>query len=163
MGYEGKTLRYARNPKGVSMIAKASEGVTTKESLLVGNPIIIAADAPDGGHSAFFEDDGETGYFYAVDLARTEDPIVDAVWIYNVKNVVDRDRPSQVGIIWSEDGARCALLINDYPHAAFDFAAKRGYCRTNFPNFKNPDDGNWVTADHSWSDEAVSWLRQDSN
>ena len=87
--------------------------------------------------------------------------ILDAVQIYNVENVVDRDRPSQVGIVWSSDGARCALLINNYPHAVFDFCAKRGYCRTNFPNFENPGDGSWIKADHSWSDEAVAWVGAD--
>jgi hypothetical protein len=128
------------------------------EMLFVGRPKIIPVDSQDGRRSAFFEDDGETGYFYALDLLRTPDRILDAVQIYNVGNIVERDRPSQVDIVWSEDGSKCALLINNYPRAAFDFSAQRGYCRTNFPNFKNPEDGSWVTADHSWSDEAVSWL-----
>ncbi|MGP0017489.1 MAG: DUF2251 domain-containing protein [Candidatus Sulfotelmatobacter sp.] len=60
-----------------------------------------------------FEDEGETDYFYALDLLRTPDKILDAVHIYNVANVVDRDRPSQVDIVWSEDGSKCALLINN--------------------------------------------------
>ena len=128
------------------------------EMLFVGSPAIFSVDSPDGRRSSFFEDDEDTGYFYALDLLRTPDRILDAVQIYNVANVVARDRPSQVDILWSKDGSKCALLINDYPHAAFDFSARRGYCRTNFPNFKNPEDGSWVTDDHSWSDEAVSWL-----
>jgi hypothetical protein len=127
------------------------------EILNVGTPIIVAQDSPNVAYSAFFEDEGETGYFYAVDFSRSGDTIVDAVHIYNVASVVDRDRPSQVKIVWSEDGMKCALLINDYPHAAFDFSAKRGYCRTNFPNFKNAGDS-WHQEDHSWSDESVSWL-----
>jgi hypothetical protein len=40
-----------------------------------------------------FEDDGETGYFYAMDLRR-EEQIVDAVHIYNVASMVDRQRVS---------------------------------------------------------------------
>ena len=126
--------------------------------LIPGIPVLFPCDSPDGRHSAFFEDEGETGYFYALDLLRTPDMILDALHIYNVSNVVDRDRPSQVDIVWSEDGLKCALLINDYPHAVFDFSARRGYCRKNFPNFKNPEDGSWIHADHSWSDEAISWL-----
>jgi hypothetical protein len=128
------------------------------ETLVVGTPTIIPIDSPNGRYSAFFEDDGDVGYFYALDLSRSADKILDAVHIYNVANVTDRDRPSQVDIVWSEDGTKCALLINEYPHAAFDFSAKRGYCRTNFPNFKEPEDGNWRKADHSWSDEAILWL-----
>jgi hypothetical protein len=128
------------------------------ETLVVGTPTIIPVDSPDGRHSAFFEDDGEVAYFYALDLSLAADKIVDAVQIYNVADVTDRERPSQVKVVWSEDGAKCALLINDYPHAAFDFSAKRGYCRTNFPNFKDPADRSWRTADHSWSHEAIDWL-----
>ncbi|MGA8869162.1 MAG: DUF2251 domain-containing protein [Candidatus Sulfotelmatobacter sp.] len=128
---------------------------------MVGTPLIFQRDSPDGCHSAFFEDDGETGYFYALDLSQSPDRILDAVHIYNVANVVDRDKPSQVEIVWSEDGLKCALLINHHPHAAFDFSARRGYCRTSFPNLKTPDGGAWATDDHSWSDEAVSWLKED--
>jgi hypothetical protein len=125
----------------------------------VGSDVFVAQDGPNGRYSAFFEDDGEAAYFYAVDLSRPDDTILDAVHIYNVANVVDRDRLSTLSIVWSEDGAKCALLINGYPHAAFDFAAQRGYCRTNFPNFPNEAQGIWRKSDHSWSDEAVAWLR----
>ncbi len=128
----------------------------TEETLWVGKPLIVPLDSPNGRYSVFFEDEGETGYFYAVDLNQIEDKIVDAVHIYNVESVADRDKPSRVRIVWSEDGTKCALLINDYPHAAFDFVLKLGYCRTNFPNFENHKNGAWITADHPWSDEAVS-------
>jgi hypothetical protein len=110
-------------------------------------------------HSAFFEDDGETGYFYALDLTRSDNMIVDAVQIYNVANVSDRERESSTSILWSADGMKCALLINDYPHAVFDFVAKRGYCRTNFPNLPNTPSGCWEGSDHHWSDEAIAWLK----
>ena len=132
----------------------------TEETLTVGAPTIIPSDSPDGQHAAFFEDDGERAYFYALDPSRVRNRILDALHIYNVANVVDQHRPSRVSIAWSEDGLKCALLINGYPHAAFDFSVRRGYCRTNSPNFKDPADGSWTTADHSWSDEAVSWLNR---
>jgi hypothetical protein len=124
----------------------------------VGSDVFVAEDAPGGRYSAFFEDDGETGYFYAVDLGKPNNTILDAVHIYNVAKVLDRDRPSTLTIVWSEDGSKCALLINGHAHAAFDFAAKRGYCRTNFPNFANEAEGSWSKSDHGWSDDAVSWL-----
>jgi|HubBroStandDraft_1064217.scaffolds.fasta_scaffold00003_18 hypothetical protein len=124
-----------------------------------GTPILVQGDAPSGRFGAFFEDEGDVGYFYAVDLTRSENRILDAVHIYNVANVVDRDRPSSLSIVWSDDESKCALLINGYPHAAFDFAAKRGYCRTNFPNFPDPPDGSWLKSDHGGSDDAVAWLK----
>lgn len=127
--------------------------------LRVGRKDLFTGDSPGGRFSAFFEDDGDTGYFYALDLERADNQILDAVQIYNVANVVDADRPSELSIIWSADGSKCALLINGYPHAAFDFVARRGYCRTNFPNF--PDSDSWFTSNHEWSDDAIAWLWND--
>jgi hypothetical protein len=129
-----------------------------------GDGTVLESASPTQENSAFFEDDGDTGYFYAIDLgrvdpARCDNLILDAVHIYNVANVTDRDRTSSLSIVWSEDGMKCALLINDYPHAAFDFAAERGYCRTNFPNFPTTSPGCWASSDHSWSDEAIRWLK----
>jgi hypothetical protein len=128
--------------------------------LHVGRKEMFHADSPAGRFSAFFEDDGETGYFYAFDQQRgPENPIVDAVHIYDVANVTDAHRPSKLSIVWSADGDKCALLINNFPHAAFDFTARRGYCRTNFPNFR--DSEIWIRSDHSWSEKAIEWLRVD--
>ena len=128
----------------------------------VGNEVVIQLDSPDGRFSAVFEDDGETGYFYALDLAQTGDMIVDAVQIYNVANIADRACPSALLIVWSEDGSKCGLLINGYPHAVFDFTARRGYCRTNFPNFPPSKSTSW-SSDHQWSNDAIAWLPQEKD
>jgi hypothetical protein len=131
-----------------------------EQTFRAGDDVFAAAESPNGLFGAVFEDDGETGYFYAVDLVRNFD-ILDAVQIYIVANVVGRDRPSGLLIVWSEDGRKCALLINDYPHAVFDFEARRGYCRSNFPNYPDPPEPSesiWPSSDHSWSDEAAAWL-----
>lgn len=100
-----------------------------------GDSSFYDVDSPNERYGAFFEDDGETGYFYAVDLQRTEDPIVDAVHIYNTADVVDRNWPSSLTIIWSEDGMRCALLINGSPHGAFDFEARARLLPDQLPQF----------------------------
>jgi len=113
----------------------------------VGENFIFKEDSPDGLYGAFFEDEGDTGYFYAVDNSKPDHPILDAVHIYNAANVIDRNQSSKISIIWSEDGLKSALLINGYPHAAF-----------NFPNFPVQPQSNWRTSDHSWSDDAVAWL-----
>ncbi len=135
-----------------------AEHIMEEREFLAGSDVFVADDSPGGHRSAIFEDDGETGYFYAVRLPHTDDGILDAVHIDNVANVTDKDRPSKLFIVWSEDGTKCALLINGYPHAAFDFVEKRGYCRTNFPNFPDGEDGRWLKSDHQWSDTAVAWL-----
>jgi hypothetical protein len=124
-----------------------------------GDRTSFGSDSLTHPHSAFFEDDGETGYFYALDMTRSGDTIVDAVHIYNVANVSDRERESSISIVWSADGMKCALLINEYAHAAFDFDAKRGCSRTNFPNLPNTSSGCWDSSDHHWSDEVIAWLK----
>jgi len=124
-----------------------------------GDRTFFASDSLTPPYSAAFEDDGQTGYFYALDLTRSDNMILDAVHIYNVANVSDRERLSSLSIVWSADGMKCALLINDYPHAAFDFVARRGCSRTNFPNSPNTPAACWGDSDHHWSDEAIAWLK----
>jgi len=122
---------------------------TASETIEVGGAGHVEAEAPDGNYAAVFEDDGDTGCFYALDFASSGQPIQDALHIYEVASVADRHLPSEVKIGWSEDNQKVVLLINGTPHAVFDFAAKRGYCRSGFPA---PDSG-WTG--HAWSDDAL--------
>ena len=120
--------------------------------LKVGTPLVVESSAADGTNRVVFEDDGETGYFYALDL--TEDlPIQEAISIYNADQVADRAQPSKLKIIWSSDHRKAGLWINDYPHAIFDFSAKRGYSRSNFPLPQK-----WKTHDFSWDDTALKFF-----
>jgi hypothetical protein len=125
--------------------------ITAARSIRVGEPEHVQGNAPEGRYSAVFEDDGETGYFYALDFGGGGQPIQNAVHIYNVADVSDKHRPSTIEIGWSPDSAKVVLLINDYPHAVFDFASKRGFCRTGFPS---PAQGSgWLG--HEWSDDSL--------
>jgi hypothetical protein len=127
--------------------------VTAEAQLFVGRASVIEGKSPDNDFLAVFEDDEDTGYFYAVDTSAAGNPIQDAVHIYNVRAVMGRDKPSSVKIGWSTDSKKAVLLINDYPHAIFDFEAQRGYCRTAFPS---PDSSsNWRKHGHEWTDDAV--------
>ena len=127
--------------------------VAAIRQLLVGQSTMIEGAAPRGSFSAVFEDDGETGYFYAVDRSVREQPIQDALHIYNVASVTDKVRPSTVKIGWADDGLKAVLLINDYPHAVFDFAAQQGYCRTGFPP---PGVGPWSQQGHEWNEACIA-------
>lgn len=123
-----------------------------------GDQTFAAEDAPGGQYSAVFEDDGETGYFYPFDLARQDNMIRDAIHIYNVASVADKDRPSTLAIVWSKDCLKCALLIDGCPYAAFDFATNRGFCRAGLPEFRTRPKCFCPSSSHTWSDEAVAWL-----
>ena len=123
------------------------------EEIRVGEPVVIEGESPTQPFVAVFEDDGETGYFYALDTTRdSENQIVDALHIYDVEGVTDRHIPSKVQIVWSMDGHSAALIINDYPHAVFNFRSKCGYCRTAFP----PSEGDWSPDGHEWDDAALA-------
>lgn len=129
--------------------------LVAEETVTVGRPAVVEGAAPNTHYGAVFEDDGTTGYFYGLDFSRREQPIVDARQIYNVGQVTDRGIPSVVRIAFSADGLKAVLLINRYPHAVIDFAARRSYCRTGFP----PPSDEWSDRGAEWDDAAVELFR----
>ncbi|HEU4932647.1 MAG TPA: DUF2251 domain-containing protein [Pyrinomonadaceae bacterium] len=119
-----------------------------EEEIQVGDEVVLSSDSSNSRYGVVFEDEGTVGYLYAMEYGGEQDEVVDAMHIYNVSSVVDRDKPSTIQILWSDDGLKAALLINDYPHAVVDFANHQGFCRTNFPS-PGPD---WTRPE--WSDQA---------
>lgn len=128
--------------------------VTAKKMLSVGRETVVESVSPEKPYAAVFEDDGQTGYFYALEPTDSENPIADALHIYNVDDVTDRDEPSEVMIAWSDDSETVILLINDCPHAVFDFAEKCGLCRNTFP-LPEPDSP-WRRCE--WDESSVELL-----
>ena len=121
-----------------------------QSELHVGVETLIEAPSPGSSFCVVFEDDGETGYLYGLDLSRDGNPILDALHIYNVAQVSDRAIPSAVKLLWSTDGLKAALTINGFIHAVFDFQAQRGYCRSGFP-----PSSSFSAQGHAWSDDAL--------
>lgn len=121
----------------------------------VGAPRIITSDAPAGPFSVVFEDDGETGYVYGTrrPLLRRAVEVLDALHLYDVAAVRDRDRPHALEVHWSPDGTRAAVLLNGRAHAAFAFAERRAACMTAFP----PPSA-WCQSSHEWDPALVAFL-----
>ena len=84
--------------------------------------------------AVMFEDDGETGYFYALDIRQNAQPIVDSLHVYNVDNTRNHHEARKLEICWDESGYLALLLINGYPHAVFDFAHLIGYNTNKHPS-----------------------------
>ena len=53
--------------------------VTIQAQLITGEEQVIKSLAPEGMLAAVFEDDGQTGYFYALDESVEGNPIQDAI------------------------------------------------------------------------------------
>ncbi|MFC4994743.1 DUF2251 domain-containing protein [Rubritalea tangerina] len=111
-----------------------------ESTIRVGVETIIESDAAYNKHGVVFEDDGETAYFYARDYTRDE-LFVDALHIYDVANISDKHLPSKIKILWTRDYKAAALLINQRPHAVFDFEKRCGYTEDPFPDL--PADSDW--------------------
>jgi hypothetical protein len=60
-------------------------------------------------------------------------------------------RPSRLQIVWSRDWVKCALIIDGYVHALFDFAAHGGYNINEFP----PPNAIWTNGDRKLTDELI--------
>ncbi|PJG83891.1 DUF2251 domain-containing protein [Caviibacterium pharyngocola] len=106
------------------------------DQLLIGQPYRSGAHSTQHEHLVvIFEDDGETGYFYAMDLHQSAQPVVDSLFVYNKSDIQENTlkEPRQLQIAWSEDGYKAFLLINGYPHAVFDFREFVGYNHSKFP------------------------------
>ncbi len=121
--------------------------ISLEEEIQVGNEVELSSASSNSDYGIVFDDDGTVGYLYAIEFRGENYDLLDAMHIYNVASVVDRDKPSTIQIAWSDDGLKATLLINDYPHAVVDFANHRGFCRNNFPspgpNWRRPE----------WSDQ----------
>ncbi|MGF6590111.1 DUF2251 domain-containing protein [Pseudomonas sp. 2835] len=126
--------------------------LAAEQQLNVGQATVIEAPAQEGPFVVVFEDDENTAYFYALDSSASDNPIQDALHIYNVEDISDREKPSTVKIGWSMDHSKAVLLINEYPHAVFDFTGQQGYCHSGFP----PSVGKgWSPQGHEWQEDVL--------
>jgi len=111
-----------------------------------------------------FEDEGVAGYFYACDRSQEvhEHSILDAMLIYNVAALaksdaeLQRPEPQRIASVeWSRDGLQAVLYLDGTAQALFDFQARCGYCRMDFPNFVAEQGDTWRKSTHAWSDAAL--------
>ena len=100
---------------------------------LVGTPDTFL-DTVNTADSAgvIFQDDGTTGYFYAIRPA-AELLLLDALHVYDVADVADQEKPVTAQLFWNAEETAAALIINGYCHALYDFERQAGFCRTAFP------------------------------
>ncbi len=121
----------------------------------------LSSDSPAVPWTVVFEDEGVAGYFYACDRSQEahEHAILDAMLIYNVdalkKSDAEKQRPEPqriASVEWSRDGMQAALYLDGTAQGLYDFKARCGYCRMDFPNFMEEQGETWRKSTHAWSD-----------
>ncbi len=122
--------------------------VDAEQMVTPGDKSYVDSASPKTSFATFFEDDGDTGYFYAVERLGSDITILDAVQVYVA--AVEPAETRQIQIVWSRDGLKSALLIDGVVQAVVDFAAKRSHCRRGEGVAKPP----W-NSDHQWSDSVM--------
>jgi hypothetical protein len=124
----------------------------------------LSSDSPTVPWTVVFEDEGVAGYFYACDRSQTtqEQSILDAMLIYNVAALAASDAelhrpgPERIATVdWSRDGLKAVLYLDGAAQALFDFGARCGYCRMDFPNFLAERGDPWRKDTHAWSETAL--------
>ena len=119
-----------------------------------GEDLFLESFSPETRFGVVFEDDGEAAYFYAVE----KDNAGGGLQILDALHVHERDeddtasgKPSHLQILWSKTWEKCALLIDGYVHALFDFTTHGGYNINEFP----PPNGIWTNGDRKLTDELI--------
>jgi hypothetical protein len=124
----------------------------------------LTSDSPTAPWSVVFEDEGLAGYLYACDRSKTtqDQSILDAMLIYNVEALAASDAelarptPERIATVeWSRNGLQAVLYLDGTAQALFDFEARCGYCRMDFPNFLANRGDTWRKHTHAWSEAAL--------
>lgn len=102
----------------------------------VGQPLTY--ESHQARYGVVFEDDGDTGYVYAVEttprkLRSSKLQILDAFHVYNAADVQDTGRPA-VGLFeWSADKVAVAFIVAGRTHVMIDFGAALAMSAGAFP------------------------------
>jgi len=99
-----------------------------------------------------FEDDGETGYFYATDEKHAT--IFDALHLYNPRDPNALKVGEKGFIVWNSAYLRAGLFYHDRFQAVVDFKNRLACCRTGFPK----KFGSWSLSNHKWKEELTEGL-----
>lgn len=124
-----------------------------------GEDLFIESSSPENRYGVIFEDDGEAAYFYAVEKDEQGEGlrVLDALHIHEEDDPEDKDdaqeddEPADLKIIWSRDWLKCALVLDGFVHALFDFENQGGYNINEFP----PPNDFWTQGDRKLTPELI--------
>lgn len=130
-----------------------------------GEDLFLESLSPENKFGVVFEDDGDTAYFYALEMDQegTGMRILDALHIDERAGDPEAEekeeraaalKPNRLQIVWSHDWMKSALVIDGYCHALFDFEGQGGYNINEFP----PPNKIWTQGDRKLTDELMRRL-----
>ena len=127
-----------------------------EQSFTPGEEVFVESKSSENNYAVVFEDDTDTGYFYALELVPDtgSQRILDALHIYNAEEITEKDKPWSLKIIWSRDWLKCALVINAHCHAVFDFENQGGYNLNEFP----PPNTIWTKGDRKLTNALINGI-----
>ena len=126
-----------------------------ERSFVAGGDLFIESETTENNFGVVFEDDGVTGYFYAVEKREGEAvKILDALHVYEIEQLPEEEKNIKLQIIWSKDWLKCALVLNGFCHAVFDFEKQGGYNINEFP----PNNDTWTKEGRQLTNEIISGL-----
>ena len=98
--------------------------------------VVLKTSSSVSGHACVFEDDGTTGYLYALKPAENGDaigPIADAVLVYQYTEGNPRQHSAELQFQWTDSGSCCGLVLDGHLYALFDFDTQTGFSISGFP------------------------------
>ncbi len=125
-----------------------------EEKWMPGQETHFESFAMETRYGVVFEDDGEAAYLYGVakDKEGTDLIILDALHIFEMEEGEQlMQQPRMVQILWSRDWLKCALIIDGYCHALYDFETHGGYNINEFP----PPNNFWTKGGRQLSDDLI--------
>jgi hypothetical protein len=127
-----------------------------EKSFSVGKDSFFESHSPENNYGVIFEDDGETGYFYAVETEPEKQVprILDALHIYEVPGIPEDNKMTKLVIVWSRDWLKSALVLDGLCHAIFDFEKQAGYNINEFP----PPNAFWTKGERKLTNELIREL-----
>lgn len=104
--------------------------------------VVLKTSSSVSGHACIFEDDGTTGYLYALKSAENGDaigPIADAVLVYKYTKGNPRQQSAELQFQWTDSGRCCGLVLDGHLYALFDFDTQIGFNISGFPPASKTD------------------------
>ena len=77
--------------------------IDKEDEFFIGQDTFVDSVSPTLPNSVVFEDNAETGYSYALSTVPSQQ-VLDALHIYDVGKVIDKDKKCRIQIAWTKDG-----------------------------------------------------------